>query len=288
MSIKKIVDYGVGDSVILKDGRNGTITRINQKDGLFCIVLRNRGPKRKELWAEVTQIRRRTTGSFVNRTDDIGSLGSDTTVMVVVNCPPLGFKIDESYPYPYVMTVESEWLMKQGVLPGMVLEKMNTENVGSLSGKQVMRKIERTPYPITLVFYQNYHGDFQPPQQDRRGTFGINDYMMSGVSSRKTVTKTKEVEEEKRVPILPKECCYCCDDRLHGWEKLFLTCCCPCLFPVSCCIQDGCCMYKILKEEHVDLDDLNETYKFLGMTILQRQDRLLGANAKIKREKPSR
>ena len=115
--------------------------------------------------------------------EDIGSLGSDTTVMVVVNCPPLGFKIDESYPYPYVMTVESEWLMKQGVLPGMVLEKMNTENVGSLSGKQVMRKIERTPYPITLVFYQvnfpenyksffwlviceNYHGDFQPPQQE--------------------------------------------------------------------------------------------------------------------------
>jgi len=287
MSAKKIVDYGVGDSIILKDGNNGTITRI--KDGLFCVVLRNRGPKRKELWTSVTQIKRRTTGSFVNqKPDDLGSLASDTTVMVVVNCPPLGFQIDETYPYPYVSSVDSPWLMKQGVLPGMVLEKMNTENVGSLTGRQIMRKIERTPYPITLIFYPNYHGDIHPPERSRRGTFGINSYVQSKRGASRTVTKTTEVAEEKRVPILPNECCFCCDDRLHAWEKMLLTFLCPCLFPISCCIQDGCCMYKILEEKDVDLDDLNETYKFLGMSILNRQDRLLGANAKIKREKPSR
>merc|ERR1719493_109061 len=126
---------------------------------------------------------------------------------------------------------------------------------------------------MTLVFYQNYHGDIHHPEQSRRGTFGINDYMQT--KSKSKVVTTKTVEEEKRVPILPRECCYCCDDRLHAWEKVFLTFLCPCLFPLSCCIQDGCCMYKILEEKYVELDDLNETYKFLGMSMLQRQDRLL-------------
>ena len=62
--------------------------------------------------------------------EDADSIHSESTVYVYINGPPRGFQIDANYPYPYVSSVESSWLMKQGVVPGMVLEKINNENVG--------------------------------------------------------------------------------------------------------------------------------------------------------------
>ena len=43
----RVVEYGVGDSVVLKDGTVGTITKL--KDGLFCIVVKTFSKQKRSL-----------------------------------------------------------------------------------------------------------------------------------------------------------------------------------------------------------------------------------------------
>ena len=63
-----------------------------------------------------------------------------------------------------------------------------------------------------------------------------------------------------------------------AWEKLYLTLCCPFLFPCACFIVNGCCKCGLSPD--VDLDDYNETYKFLGMTCIENDEKLVPQKSK--------